>query len=98
MITHLFGEMDLDFSQSMQKVIDKSEHIAEMCGYSVHVTPSEKKLWIFMSGSDNEQIKITYNVGELVSIERCQLNDEGEVIVPIHQVKVGSYQSIYEVE
>jgi len=97
MITHLFGEMDLDFSVSMQKVIDKAKDIAENCGYSVHVTPSEKKLWIFMSGSDNEQIKITYNVGKLESIERCQLNDEGKVIVPIHEIKVGTYQSIYEV-
>lgn len=97
MITHLFGEMDLDFSQSMQKVIDKAQDIAENCGYYVHVVPSEKKLWIFMSGSDNEQIKITYNVGKLVSIERCQLDDEKNVIVPIHNIKVGTYQSIYEV-
>lgn len=97
MITHLFGEMDLDFSQSMNKVIDKAKDIAENCGYYVHVVPSEKKLWIFMSGSDNEQIKITYNVGKLELIERCQTDDEKNVIVPIHEVKVGSYQSIYEV-
>ena len=31
--THLFGEMDLDLTQTAQDVFNKAYHISEMCGY-----------------------------------------------------------------
>jgi hypothetical protein len=33
--THLFGEMDIDFSRPVDQIYKKAAHIAEACGYVV---------------------------------------------------------------
>jgi len=33
--THLFGEMDIDFSKPVDQIFKKAAHIAEACGYLV---------------------------------------------------------------
>ena len=54
---HLFGEMDLDLSQPLEKVYKKAFHIAEACGYMV----SHDENSIFIEGTDLEAVNICFN-------------------------------------
>lgn len=86
MITHLFGEMDLDLKQPIDKIYKKAFKIAEACGYMV----SHDQNSIFIEGSDLEEVNIFFDqngkatkyriiqqtdrTGELETIGRMEVN------------------------
>lgn len=96
-ITHLFGEMDLDLDLSFEEIYKKAFDIAENCGYMIDVKskqPNVKR--IDLIGCDNEVVKIHFKDGIVNKITRAQFSDSGQILKDWHEVKKGSYVSIYE--
>jgi len=93
--THIFGELDLDLTKSFDEIYKKIFYISECCGYMPE--HNKEKTLITVSGSDNCIAKISFVSGIVNKVLRKQVADNGEIIVPWHEVKKGSYISIYEV-
>jgi hypothetical protein len=85
--THIFGELDLDLSKGPGKIYDEAFRISEMCGYFVDLPKNGKQ--IIVSGSDNDVGTITFNdEGKVISVHHYQMNDESDIITPVHEVKI----------
>lgn len=93
-ITHLFGEMDLNMDLSFDEIYKKAFDICESCGYMIDQY-EKKKIKLF--GCDNEIVVISFDENQKVEkIQRAQYSDDKEIIKAWHEVKKGSYVSIYE--
>ena len=96
-ITHLFGEMDLNLDLDFDKISKKAFHICESCGYMIDAksyNPNSKILELV--GSDNEVVKIYFINNKVDRVKRAQFSDSGQILKEWHEVKKGSYVSIYE--
>jgi len=73
--THLFGEMDLDLSQDVDKIYKECFRISEQCGYMPDWDAKNKILNIY--GSDYERVKIYFDkTKKVIKVERSE--DDGE--------------------
>jgi len=95
MKTHIFGELDLDLSKSFDEIYKKIFYISECCGYMPD--HNKQKTLITVSGSDNCVAKIEFKNNKVFKVTRMQHSDDLDIIVDWHEVKIGSYISIYEV-
>ena len=95
MKTHIFGELDIDLSKSFDEIYKKIFHCSECCGY--YPDHNKERTLITVSGSDNCVAKIQFKNNKVFRVTRMQHADGGEIIVPWHEVKIGTYISIYEV-
>ena len=93
--THLFGEMDLDLDLSFDEIYKKAFACAEACGYMID---QYKKNKLKLFGTDNEIVVIYFEKEKVSKVMRAQYSDDKELIVKWHEVKKGSYISIYEVK
>ena len=89
MKTHLFGELDLDLSKSYNAIYKKAFDIGEACGYFADRNKSQTKIRI--SGSDNNVASIFFENGKVTKVTRAQYTDNGNILVPWAEVKIGSY-------
>jgi len=92
--THLFGELDLDLDKPAKEIYKEAFRISECCGYFI----DSDKVKIVVSGSDNEICYLFVKDDKVTKIRRAQFSDSRKIIVPWHEVKKGSYQTIYEVD
>lgn len=85
--------MDLNLDLSYEEIYKKAFHCADSCGYDIDRYKNAIKLF----GSDNEIAIIYFNRNKKVrKIMRAQFSDNREIIKDWHEVKKGSYVSIYE--
>lgn len=96
-ITHLFGEMDLDLDLSFDEIYKKAFDICECCGYMIDVKAKQPNVKLLdLIGCDGEVCKIHFLNNKVNRIKRAQFSDSGQIIKDWHEVKKGSYVSIYE--
>lgn len=93
MITHLFGELDLDLSKSYDEIYRKAFDIGECCGYFADLVKDKTK--IMVSGGDNEACIIYFKDGKVYKVKRAQFQDNGKILVPWQDVQIGSYEVMY---
>lgn len=84
--THIFGELDLDLSKGVGAIYDEAFRIAEACGYFVDLPKPGNQ--IIVAGSDGEFATITFDGGILKTVHLYQCDDDGNIIVPVHEIKV----------
>jgi len=95
--THLFGEMDLDLDKSFDEIYKKAFDCAESCGYMIDSKQKQPHvLRLDLVGCDGEVCKIHFLDGKVNKVMRAQFSDSGQILKDWHEVKKGSYVSIYE--
>ena len=58
LLTHFFGEMDLNLNKSYEELLKKADHISECCGY---FTEGKRDKFLKLFGREGEKFVIIFD-------------------------------------